>query len=95
MRTSYKVFVQLVGPGGVLAQADAVPVGWTRPTTGWTAGEVIIDPYSLPVPANAPRESYQLIAGMYDEATLQRLAVLDDAGVATADHVLLGHVIVE
>ena len=95
MHASYKAFVQLIGADGVLAQVDAVPAGWRRPTTGWVSGEVIVDPYDLPVPAGAPPARYQLIVGMYDEATLQRLAVLDASGKTVGDHVSLGEVTVE
>jgi hypothetical protein len=89
MNTSYKVSVQLVGADGVLAQADAVPVAWTRPTTGWVAGEVLADEHVLSIPIDAQGGTYQLIAGLYDERSLQRLAVLDPSGKVTGDHVLL------
>jgi hypothetical protein len=95
MAVSYKVFVQLVGPDGVLAQVDTVPVRWTRPTTGWVAGEVIVDPYALAIPDDAPTARYSLIAGMYDERSLQRLAVRDASGVVVGDHVVLGEIVVE
>ncbi len=93
MRVSYKVFVQLVGPNGVLTQQDAIPVSWTRPTTGWLPGEVIVDSYTLVVPTNALPGRYELITGMYDERSLRRLAV--SGGGATDDHVTLGEVAVE
>ncbi|MBN1642762.1 MAG: glycosyltransferase family 39 protein [Anaerolineae bacterium] len=94
MPVSYKAFVQLVGPGGVLSQVDAVPVGWTRPTTGWVAGEVVADPYALPVPEGTPPGTYALIAGMYEEQTMQRLQVLDPAGGVVGDYVQLGEIAV-
>jgi hypothetical protein len=94
MDTSYKVSVQLVGAGGVLVQVDAVPLAWTRPTTGWIAGEVLVDTYSLSIPADAQPGSYRLIAGMYDEGSLQRLAVVDASGVVTGDHVTLHEIAV-
>ncbi len=89
MRTSYKTFVQLVGPGGVLAQVDAVPANWQRPTTGWVPGEVVTDPYALAIPQDASAGSYTLIAGLYEEATMQRLRVIDGSGHVLADHVVL------
>ena len=93
MEKSYKVFVQIVGAKGVLCQVDAVPVAWKRPTTGWLPGEVIVDAYTLDIPADAPAGRYELIAGMYDERSLHRLAVSGAAGAG--DHVTLGEVIVE
>lgn len=94
MHTSYKTFVQLVGPDGVLAQIDAVPADWQRPTTGWVPGEVIADPYGLPIPEAAPAATYALIAGMYDEATMDRLRVLDEQGRVLGDHVVLHEIVV-
>jgi hypothetical protein len=95
MAVSYKVFVQLVGPQGVLSQVDAVPAGWTRPTTGWLPGEVIVDPYDLSVPQNASPGTYQLIAGIYQESTMQRLAVVGTPGIAQGDHVLLAEATID
>jgi hypothetical protein len=99
MDASYKVFVQLVPAApaaGVLAQSDAVPANWQRPTTGWAPGEVVADAHVLDVPADAPPGEYTLIAGMYEEGTLQRLALLDQgSGTAVGDHVQLEGVTVE
>jgi hypothetical protein len=89
MPESYKVAVQLIGAGGVLTQVDAVPVAWTRPTSGWVTGEVLVDTYALSIPDDAQPGTYQLIAGMYDERSLQRLAVLDASGAVVGDHVHL------
>jgi hypothetical protein len=94
MAASYKVFVQLLGPEGVLAQIDAIPVGWTRPTTGWIQGEVVTDAYELAIPGNAPPGTYRLIAGLYDEKTLNRLNILDPSGNVTGDHAFLQEIAV-
>jgi hypothetical protein len=95
MALSYKVFVQLVGSAGALAQSDRIPVDWQRPTTGWLPGEVIVDEHILSLPDDAPPGEYALIAGMYDESTLQRLDVLDASGAAAGDHVTLEGIVVE
>ena len=43
-----KVFIHLLDSNGrVMAQSDAVPAGWTRPTSGWQAGEYLIDAHVL------------------------------------------------
>ncbi len=64
METSYRVFVHLVDrEGTVVAQDDGEPAGWTRPTTGWAVGEVVIDPRSLVVPAAG---AYEIRVGLYD-----------------------------
>ena len=72
MDTSYQVFVHVLGAdGAILAQADAAPVGGSRPTTGWLPGEVLADPYALPLNGAAALE-----VGMVDPATGQRLGVV-------------------
>ncbi|MBI5827984.1 MAG: hypothetical protein HZB20_00210, partial [Chloroflexi bacterium] len=44
MADSYRVFVHVLDAGGALvAQSDGEPVNWTRPTSGWLAGEVVLD----------------------------------------------------
>ncbi len=65
--TSYRAFVHLIGPDGTLiAQSDAIPAGWSRPTTGWLPGEYVTDAHTLDVPADAPAGEYTLQAGLYD-----------------------------
>ena len=64
--TSYHVFLHLLGPDGTLvAQSDGVPAGWSRPTTGWTPGEYIIDVHALSIPSDAPADDYALSTGLY------------------------------
>ncbi|MGA9348592.1 MAG: hypothetical protein WBW48_07285 [Anaerolineae bacterium] len=77
----YKVFVHLVGEGEqIWGQQDSVPAGWRRPTTGWEAGEVVVDEHSLPIQPEAPAGCYAIFVGMYDPATMQRLPLEDEAG---------------
>jgi hypothetical protein len=65
-RTSYRVFLHLLNSeNAVIAQSDGVPVEWTRPTTGWIAGEILMDPRTLPIPPGASSGIYRLRAGMY------------------------------
>ena len=65
-RTSYHVFLHLIGPGGELvAQSDGVPADWSRPTTGWLPGEYVTDTRVLTLPADAPAGDYVLSAGLY------------------------------
>jgi hypothetical protein len=78
METSYRVFMHLLRPdGSLLTQSDGEPVNWTRPTTGWAAGEVVLDVRTLDVPADAPPGEYALLAGLYDPDTGARLALPD------------------
>lgn len=73
--TSYTVFAQLLDPAGrVRAQVDAAPQAGGYPTIWWLPGEVVVDPVSLALPADAPRDvPYRLIVGLYDAQTGARL----------------------
>ena len=74
MDTSYHVFVHLVDETGrILAQADGQPAGWTRPTTGWAAGEYVSDTHLLVLPGTLPAGGLALRVGVYDPDTGQRL----------------------
>lgn len=70
---SYKVSLQLLARGPrIVVQDDAVPVGWTYPTSVWIPGEVIRDEHSLSIPAEASGDC-TLIVALYDERTGRRL----------------------
>ncbi|MBN1953592.1 MAG: glycosyltransferase family 39 protein [Anaerolineae bacterium] len=61
----YHVFVHVWNPGQPpVAQDDSAPVNWTRPTTTWRAGEVIVDPHLISL-SGAPPGRYQLTVGLY------------------------------
>ncbi|MBN1180545.1 MAG: YfhO family protein [Anaerolineae bacterium] len=63
---SYRVFLHLLGPdGAAVAQSDGEPAGWSRPTTGWLPGEVVLDQRVLTLPVDLPPGEYRLQAGLY------------------------------
>ncbi len=99
---AHKVFTHLLGEtfnatsGNFLwGQSDAEPAANTRPTTTWRAGEVIVDRHLIPVAAGAPAGRYTLEVGLYEPTSGARLAVLDAAGAAVGDHVVVTTVVVE
>jgi hypothetical protein len=65
MATSYRVFLHLIGPDGVVVQSDGEPANWTRPTTGWLPGEVVLDQRVLSLPGELVAGEYRLVAGLY------------------------------
>jgi hypothetical protein len=66
MEASYHVFVHLVdAEGRVVAQSDGVPVGWSRPTTGWATGEVVSEIREVTLPDDLPSGAYRLQVGWY------------------------------
>jgi 4-amino-4-deoxy-L-arabinose transferase-like glycosyltransferase len=86
---SWKVFNQsYYGDGQVVAQRDGYPVCEGRETWRWDPGELITDPYVIPVKADAPDGLYPLYTGFYLEDTFERLPILDETGaeVATQYH---------
>lgn len=81
---SYHVFLQLLGPDGqVIAQSDGEPADWTRPTTGWLPGEIILDPRTLTLPGPLPPGVYTLVIGLYLPEIGQRLSLSDGSTAIT------------
>jgi hypothetical protein len=91
MEADYTVFVQVLDAADrLVGQVDAWPVQGTFPTSQWTPGEVVSDPYLVQLDADLPPGDYRLHVGLYLLATGQRLAVVDGTGVAVDDKVELG-----
>jgi hypothetical protein len=75
---SYRVFLHLIGPDGqIVAQSDGEPANWSRPTTGWLPGEIIVDERTLALPDPLPPGAYRLVAGLYDPTSGRRLTTGD------------------
>lgn len=81
---SYTVFVQLLDETGrLVAQSDAHPSNWHRPTTSWVAGEYITDMHVLHFNRDFVGMG-TLIVGFYD-ATDNFRRVLTDEGADFAE----------
>ena len=79
---SYTVFAQLLNAQGqVIAQSDAIP--GQRPTTGWRAGEYIVDAETLTFNDNASPGTTKLIVGLYDAQTGLRVRLADGSDAVT------------
>ena len=79
---SYTVFAQLISEDGrVIAQSDAIP--GDRPTTGWRAGEYILDEHSLRSNNGAQPGRARLIVGLYDAASGARVHLGDGTDAVT------------
>ncbi len=90
MDTDYTVFVHVLGPDGkIWAQRDAPPDGGGYPTGRWAAGEVVADPVLIPLPAEAPLGSLDVVVGMYRPDTGERLPVLNGRGQPVDDKIVL------
>ena len=92
MDADYTVFSHVLGAfnpatGGPLwAGHDGQPDGGRYPTSVWLPGEVILDVHTLTLPADTPPGEYQLEAGFYLLATLERLPATDAAGKPLPDN---------
>ncbi len=81
---SYTVFVQLLDENGrVVAQSDAQPDNWQRPTTSWVDGEYITDVHILNFNSEFAGTG-RLIVGFYDANDNFR-RVLTDEGLDFAE----------
>lgn len=67
----YSVFVHLGDEANVLAQSVAVPASGQRPTTGWLAGEYIVDEHTVAL-KDIPAGSYTLYVGLFNPVTGER-----------------------
>jgi len=87
MRESYTVFVHLIGPDGTIyGQWDKEPGERSKePTTGWVETEVVVDPITVPLAADAPPGSYHLVVGLYLAPDGPRLPLRDLSGAAGSD----------
>jgi hypothetical protein len=89
----YTVFVHVVDPeGNIRAQADSQPVTGYYPTGQWTAGEFVRDQHDLALPEDLPPGEYQLLVGMYQAGTGDRLPLLDRDGAISGDTVEAGSI---
>lgn len=89
--TDYTIFLHLRdGAGATVAQQDSLPLAGAYPTSRWQPGEIVIDPFTLSLPADLPPGQYTLWAGMYQLDTLTRLPVANDTSGENA--ILLGEI---
>ena len=85
---SYKVSVQVLSDElQIMAQQDTVPVRWTRPTTAWLPGEIVVDEHILVLKPGAQPCNATLIVALYDEQGGQRALV--EQGGQIGDHAVL------
>jgi serine/threonine protein kinase len=75
---NYNLFVHLTTPqGGIVSEIDTQPQGGVRPTGNWGVGDLIVDPYQLPIPPTTAPGDYQIRIGFYTVETKARLAIFE------------------
>jgi hypothetical protein len=96
MDDDYTVFVHLVGPDGRLrGQVDRWPVHGSYPTSQWSPGSDVSDPYEIRLDADAPAGEYRVEVGWYLLETMERLRVVDETGEPVADSYVVGRLTVQ
>ena len=86
MRQDYTVFVQVLdAQDRIVGQVDAWPRQGTYPTSQWSPGETVRDPYQLWLDGDLPPGAYRVQVGWYLLADLRRLPVLDADGMPVDD----------
>lgn len=86
----YTVFVQLVDANhDILVQRDTQPQGGFYATSSWQPGEQIHDVHAFPLPAAMPSGTYDILVGLYEVSTGQRLPILDADSQMVGDYVSL------
>jgi len=84
-------FIHLLDEEGrLVAQRDSEPQGGMRPTNGWQVGEEVVDRYGVLVGEGTPSGKYELVVGMYEPASGERLPIVDNEGIVIGDKVSLG-----
>jgi 4-amino-4-deoxy-L-arabinose transferase-like glycosyltransferase len=93
MSRNYTVSVQLLGPETrIFAQKDSWPLDGALPTSAWTPGELVTDPYRLRVNPDTPPGVYDIQVVVYsadDTGVIERLQRVMADGRLVDDFVLL------
>jgi hypothetical protein len=90
MEEDYTVFVQVVDEQDrIVGQADSWPLQGTFPTSQWLMGEILWDPYLVRLSEDLQPGQYRLYVGWYLLGTQRRLSVVDEAGTAVNDKVVV------
>lgn len=79
---NYNLYLHLTTPqGGIVNQIDTQPQAGVRPTGSWGVGDLIVDPYQLPIPPTTAPGEYQIRIGFYNTETKARLAIFEPGRV--------------
>ncbi len=76
-QADYTVFMHLrkAGDGGQIAAFDGQPANGASPTSSWSAGQTITDTRAVAIPADAPAGDYDVIIGLYQYPSFDRLKI--------------------
>ncbi len=85
----YTIFVQLRNQdNAVVAGADHQPYQQLLPFSQWPISQILAETVWLDLPPDLPLGEYTLFVGLYDQRTLERLAIWQDQSGENAVHLL-------
>ncbi|MBI4789478.1 MAG: hypothetical protein HY782_20805 [Chloroflexi bacterium] len=91
----YTVFAHLVNSQQqIAASSDSQPRRGLSPTSTWSAGRVQPDGIVIPLDSSVDPGIYSVELGLYDFASMRRLAIVDKNGVSVADKIAVGPIYV-
>jgi len=89
----YVVFAHLIDPPTltIYAGSNAQPVGWTRPTSTWEVGEIVVDTHTMTVRPDTPPGIYEFEVGLYQQLPdhFPRLRIVSSDGGMANDYIYL------
>lgn len=80
-----KIFIHVVGPDGLIGQDDT-PIGgkfWSA--DWWQPGQLVQETHRIQLTESFDPARQQILIGLYDAATSDRLSILDVSGTVTGD----------
>jgi hypothetical protein len=72
---SWTQYLHLIGPTGELPLVDGIPFSGQYPTWAWSAGETLVDHWSIRLPPSMPPGRYQISSGLYKAGNGTRFPV--------------------
>jgi hypothetical protein len=79
LEIDYTTFVHVRNEAGeIVAQKDQPPLEGRYPTSLWNPGEILASQIVVPMPSKLPPGRYDIVIGLYDFRTDQRLNVPDN-----------------
>jgi hypothetical protein len=62
--------------GGIVSEINTQPQG-NPLTSSWQVGQIVADPYQLPIPTTAVPGDYQIRIGFFNPVTNSRLSIAE------------------
>jgi len=89
----YTIFVHVLdSAGNIIAQGDAQPQLGDAPTSQWSSGDVIVDDHVIALSEDAMSDVVDIVVGVYDLSTMERLPLLLADGAYLDDKIFVGDI---